>query len=188
MMELDNIKSGWQNLNVKSVIDEEKLQNIIRKRGHGAHASLVRWETFALVLLIFILPICLVYLYTEKLYVALYFTLSCIAGGVWQFYKLRCLKGIDLMGMPVTKVAPKVANYRKYIQYELYIGLIWFIGWMILMVISNNRISLYGILTAAIIGIISILIMLYVYKKIFINKIKSINDSLDELREFEAEN
>ena len=72
MMELDNIKSGWQNLNVKSVIDEEKLQNIIRKRGHGAHASLVRWETFALVLLIFILPICVVYLCSTILYFVMY--------------------------------------------------------------------------------------------------------------------
>lgn len=187
-MELDNIKSGWQNLKVKSVIDEEKLQNIIRKRGQSAHGSLVRWEKFGLLILVLLIPICIAFLCTEKLYIALYLTIPCVIGGVWQFYKFMYLKKIDLMNMPVTKVAPLVTNYRKFVQYEMCIGLVWFVGWMILMVISNNRENLYGIISAIIIGVLSILIMLYAYKKIYVNKIKSIDQSLDELREFEKEN
>lgn len=186
-MELDNIKKEWGKLEIKSTIDEEKLQRIIRKRGQGAYSSLMRWESFSFLGIIFCLLFAYALFLDGKLYITIYFLSGCVIGFIWQIYKIRFLRKIDMISMPVMKIIPKVIQYRQYILKEIYVGICWFIGWMCLLILSRDIPSIYSIIILALVGAVLIYLMVLFYKAIYFKKINKINESLNELKDFESE-
>ena len=197
-MELDNLKESWKEANIKPIMDEEKIQHIINNQGHSAYNSLLNYEKLGIFLAIILLPLSL--LFDDTALVILYLT-SVPFMLIWQIYKYKFLKKIDLAAMNILNVSKKITMYKKYLSIEFFIGMIWGIVCCLLFVFrtlivnfaKKNHINTDQVETSNIIlWLLSAFLFLAVigglaYKFLYIRNIKRLQDSISEIQEFEQE-
>ncbi len=202
-MELDEMKNLWEKTNKiaeKTKISEGKIIEMLRKSYKGAMNSLLSLEILGLII---ILP-CATIIYCMFSFWnlnAIYgvevlkwtFIALCIIGFFWQGYKYKFLKGIKIAEMNILEVSQKVLRYRKYIINEAIAGTIFFIIFMIPLMYFvytfrfGNEIIFPLIIYYATIFALGVLMILFLYKKLYFNNIKKIQESLAEIEEFQKE-
>lgn len=179
-------------------MDEEKIQHIINNQGHSAYNSLLNYEKLGIFLAIILLPLSL--LFDDTALVILYLT-SVPFMLIWQIYKYKFLKKIDLAAMNILNVSKKITMYKKYLSIEFFIGMIWGIVFCLLFVFrtlivnfaKKNHINTDQVETSTIIlWLLSAFLFLAVigglaYKFLYIRNIKRLQDSISEIQEFEQE-
>lgn len=185
-MDLDNIKKTWQETNITPSIDEQKIEKMLSNEGHSAFNSLLKYEKMGRVAMI----ICLLIAYpifSNHLSVLIIYTISVILGFFWQMYKVRKLKKVDIAHQSITEISNQVYWYRKIISKEFIIGIIWFIGVVLLLgylEFSEKSMRPATFIIAMSIAFIGVLIT---YKILYWNNIKKLEDAIKEVKEFEKE-
>ncbi|WP_108823137.1 hypothetical protein [Dysgonomonas sp. Marseille-P4361] len=186
-MDLDNIKKAWQETNISPSIDEQKIEKMLSNEGHSAFNSLLKYEKLGRTLMI----ICLLIAYpvfSNHLSVFIIYTVSVILGFFWQLYKVRKLKEIDIAHQSITQISNQVYWYRKIIFKEFVIGIIWFVGLVMLLgylEFSDKSIRPTAFIIAMSIAFIGVIIT---YKLLYWNNIKKLEEAIKEVEEFEKEN
>jgi hypothetical protein len=190
-MDLDNIKKTWQETEIKPTIDNEKIQKMISNEGRSAFNSLLRYEKIGIILLI----ICIPMIYALSLRhtpVIVFYIFSVVVFLVWQVYKFKKLRGINLSEMGITEISSHFYWYRKAILKEFVAGLVWIIFFSILFgyfELFNNPDYFYKRLIIFVISVlIGLFIAIVIYKMIYWNNIKKMEISIREIQEFEKDN
>lgn len=192
-MDLDNIKKTWQQAELKPTIGEEKIQKMLDNKGQSAFNSIIRYEKFGIIGLI----ICLLVAYpvfSRHMPVFYTYLITCLLGVAWQIYKFRTLKNANIADAGITDVAKLYYRYRKMIIKEFIVGLVWFLFFVILLGYlelspkwGTNHFKNYLIIFVISMSI-GILVGVFLYKKIYWNNLKRIEESLNEVEYFENEN
>jgi len=190
-MDLDNIKKTWQETDIKPDIDNEKIRKMLSNEGHSAFNSLLRYERLGIAVLLLCLP--LGYLvFSKYLPLALCFIGSALLALLWQVFKLRKLKQMDMATMSITEVSCHVYWYRKIIIREFFVGAVWlicffiFFGYYELIYDSASFTRQLIVLIAAI--AIGIIVAFVIYKVLYLNNIKKLEAAIKELEDFEKDN
>ena len=201
-MELDEIKNLWEKVNKlseKTSITKEKILKMLQSSYKGAMKSLLNFELLGVIMMLpcaFLLIVVYKLFYKESTLgmIAIYaFSIAFVIGFFWQLYKYNYLKKIDIAKMNILQISEKMLKYRKYIVYEAIIAVAIFIVILIPLMYSvyttnfGKEIYMPLISYYAIIFILGILLMLYLYKKMYFNNIKKIQESLAEIEDFQTE-
>lgn len=195
-MDLDKLKKSWQEADVTPTIHENKIQKMLDNKGKGAFENLLRVEKIFFWLLIPCAFAGLFFYHMHPLPGIVYFALL-IPAFFWQAYKIRTLKKIDLSNMGILEVSKCMVRYKKNIFWEIIVGVVWVIIFFIFYVYwglpamfprlynEDSEFSLLILLIGTI--VLSIVIGLVLYKYLYINNIKKVQDSIREIEEFEKE-
>lgn len=186
-MDLDNIKKTWQETDITPSIDEQKIEKMLSNEGNSAFNSLLKYEKLGRIAMI----ICLLIAYpvfSNHLFIFIFYSISCILGYFWQIHKIKKLKKIDIANQSITEISNQVYWYRKIISKEFIIGIGWFIGFVLLLgylELSAKAMRPAVYITTMIIAFIGILIT---YRLLYWNNIKKLEAAIKEIEEFEKEN
>ena len=201
-MELDEIKNLWEKVNKlseKTSITKEKILKMLQSSYKGSMKSLLNFELLGTIIT---LPCAFLLIVVYQLFykastlgmIAIYaLSFAFVIGFFWQLYKYNYLKKIDIAKMNILQISEKMLKYRKYIVYEAIIAVAIFIVILIPLMYSvyttnfGKEIYMPLISYYAIIFILGILLMLYLYKKMYFNNIKKIQESLAEIEDFQTE-
>lgn len=198
-MELDSLKKSWQEANIKPAMDEDKIQYMINNQGHSAFSSLLKFEKIGIIAVTICLPLSLIF---KEIELVILYLVSVPIMIIWQIYKYKYLKKIDLTSMNILEVSKRITKYKKYLSIEFIIGLVWLIIFCLLFVfkalivdMANIRhIAVEQIETSVIVlSIIGIFILLVItatllFKFLYLNNIKRIQSAIKEIQDFEQEN
>lgn len=197
-MDLDNIKKAWQESTPSPGISEEKIQQMLDNRGKSAFGSLIKYERWNLISLFICIPLSFVFI--DRITIIVYLC-SLFLGLIWQIYKFGFLRKINLAEMGILEISSRIATYKKFISREFIAGLIWAIPflalWLARIAISKELFSLIinptlviamFVVIYLIIATTVIVIAWALYKHMYINKIKIIEKSIQEIKEFEKDN
>jgi hypothetical protein len=199
IMDLDNIKSKWNQIDITSSVSEDEIKQILKKKGKTGLNKLIRLEIIFLVTSVLLIgaPFLHNYFFTEQLgytkSLKILFISYCIFFIVWQNIKLRHLLKINIDKNNLMTCSSQVLRYRRYLTFEIFLGFILLITFMfafginILSVVPEHAKIYFGIYIA-IITLIGALIVLLFYKKTYSKQIKKIREALKEIEEFEKEN
>lgn len=191
-MDLDELKESWQNIDTPPITDETKIQHIINHRGLSAFNSLLRTEKVFIILLI--LCVFISFTLKDQLCFIVYIISVFIAIG-WQVYKYGLLKKLQFARMSLLEVAAKISTYKKYIYYEIIVGGIWGIGFVLLWITrvvaydfvrcsSNQSINVASFIFIFLAIVVFIALwMLVLYKFLYMNKIRIIKEAIREAEE-----
>ncbi|MFV0418172.1 MAG: hypothetical protein ACK5KT_05535 [Dysgonomonas sp.] len=198
-MDLDNIKKSWQNADVKPIINEDKIQRILDNRGKGAFDALLKYDKLFFWLLIpcFLLGL-LISFFMHPL-PGIFYSILVIIGFFWQAYKIKVLKSFDLSAMGILEVSKCITKYKKYIVYEILIGLVSIIPFFIFYTyyglpemfprLYQGESASTSLLIILIIEIVLTLIISYwIYKRTYLKNIRKIEKSVKEIEYFENDN
>lgn len=196
-MDLDNIKKTWQATDLKSTVGEDKIKKMLDNKGRGAFANLLKFEKLFFLLLIPCLFFAIA-LFFMHLFPAIVYSALLIPAFVWQNYKIRYLKGIDFSAMGILEVSKKMTRYKKFLFYEIVVGVVWAILFLVsytyyglpkifprLFVEGGS--NLYTIIFVSTV-LLTFLSLTVIYKYIYFNNIKKIQEAVKEVEEFEEDN
>ena len=190
-MDLDNIKKTWQETEMKPTIDNEKIQKMISNEGRSAFNSLLRYEKLGIILLIICIPMIFA-LSLRHTPVIVFYLLSVAMFLVWQVYKFRKLRRINLSEMGITEISSHFYWYRKAILKEFVTGLVWIMFFFILFgyfELPDDPDYLYRHLIILVISVlIGLFVAIIIYKMIYWNNIKKMENSIGEIKDFEKDN
>jgi len=200
-MELDDIKKLWNEIDLlkeKQHVSDNRIKELLKQEGKSALAKLIKMAKFGMIAPI---PLGLLYcLISQKFFEAggyyvicpLAFLLICILLVPHNIKKYRFLKEIDYSKMTVKEVAEKILKYQHNVQkFQLYgtTGFFIFMGvWSYLyyMLCFGSKIIWGFIIYQIVIYLAGGLILIpFLYKKLYYNNINRIKASLEELKEFE---
>ncbi len=201
-MNLDQIKESWKKFDEngdKKVVNESIIQLMLQNVKNGSFSKLLYWEKLGAIIMlpsaafVWFAPRYKFRFFPDEtifwLNIALgVYVVLCIAFFFWQLYKFKFLKSIDLTLMNITETAKKMALYAKYIHNEIIFGIIFLILYFAfypLFFSFKSGFSLGFIIFSAIVIIFSILMMLFLYRKIYLNNINQIKKTLEEIESFE---
>jgi len=197
-MDLDKIKEIWKENDIKPSIGEDKIYKMLDNKGKSALNGLLRFEKISVCLLPFFIFAPFIHNHYNKLapyplFSIILFIGLCIIGFFWQLYKIRLLKKIDPEKMDVILYSKHIALYRKYISYEIIVGICWLIAFVLSYFFSlTHRIPgehmMFFIIFMAVLLIISVIIIVLFYKWLYTKKIKEIERNIKEIEEFEHDN
>ena len=190
-MDLDNIKKTWQETNIKPGIDDEKIRKMLSNEGHSAFNSLLRYEKLGIAVLVICLPLGYL-LFSKYTPLALCFIGSNLLALLWQIYKLRKLKQVDMVTMSITEVSCHIYWYRKIIIREFFVGAIWLICFFIFfgyyeLIYDSASFTRQLIVIAAVI-VIGLAVAYIIYKILYLNNIKKLETAIKEIEDFEKDN
>ncbi|NDW08536.1 hypothetical protein [Dysgonomonas sp. 520] len=196
-MDLDNIKSKWNNLDVEPTISEEKIRRMVDNRGQGALSKLKKMEfiflftTLCCIPFPFIHNMIFVHAQYNTVLKACYIA-TCLIMFCWQMFKFRYLKNIDFEKQDILTSSKKILRYKMYISYEKWGGAVFAILFMssfTYTIIGNlpEYARIYFIIYTAIIIAAILFIVFLFYKKTYRKFIQQIQDSLKEIEDFETE-
>lgn len=197
-MDLDKLKETWQSAEIKSSIDEDKIQRILNFRGQRAFnkirlyekSSLIASATMIFVGILFIILSYSSVLNTEKIIVPIFITISSILIFIWNIYKIRFFNKIDIARMDVISISKSMNTYKKYLATEGIIAFAWTVAFAAIFVSSLmfhlNWIKqiIFGVSICIFISLISYLAYKFTIKK----DLKTIKKSIQEIEEIEKEN
>lgn len=198
-MDLDNIKKTWQQTEIKPTINDEKIQRMLDSRGKNSLESLMTYEKWGMIIGLACIPISFV---LQNKYLIIIFLTGAICSEIWQIYKYRFLKRINLSTMSILDVSNAMIKYKKYIFREFIGGTIWAILFMgSLMYIQmfhdlllnhpekTKTFAFLMVLSIAIGFIALTLSTIYIlYRYTYIQNIKQIEKSIEEIKDFEQGN
>jgi hypothetical protein len=183
-MDLDNIKKTWQQTDIRPDIDDDKIRKMLSNEGHSAFNSLLKYERFGIIMLIICLPIGYL-VFGKYMPVAVSYIISVLLGILWQLYKYRKLKKVDMAQHSITEISNQVYRYRKIIYKEFIVGLVWFIAFVLFLgywEFSDEGIPSFIYIIAMAIAFVAVI---FTYKKLYWNNIKKLEAAIKEVEEFE---
>ncbi|MDH6355163.1 cbb3-type cytochrome oxidase subunit 3 [Dysgonomonas sp. PH5-45] len=195
-MDLDNLKAKWNEIDVTPTISEDKIQQMVNNKGKSALGKLLRLEKIGLVVLFLCIGIPFLHnhLSHERLgytpFLLYGYILLCVGGIFWQYYKIKLLRGINLDKLDIVTCLKSILRYKKYINNELFVGiiiLILFLGcytWSVIDLIPDAQKVVFAVYVA-VITLIFIGIIFIFYRKMYKKRIVQIEDSLQEVKDFE---
>jgi len=204
-MDLDNLKKTWQETQVKPTIDECKIQKMLDNRGQSAFERLIRYDKIFLWLLIPCVFASILFYYMHPIPGIIY-SIVLVYGFCWQIYKLRFMKKVDLSEMGILEVSKCITKYKKLLLYEIIIGAVgivfFFVPYvyfglpgMISKMSGKNTeqiqttFDIYHMTIMLVIMIVSVVVIsFFLYKYMYFNNIKQVQNSIREIEEFEKEN
>lgn len=190
-MDLDNIKKTWQETEIKPTIDNEKIQKMISNEGRSAFNSLLRYEKIGIILLIVCIPMIFA-LSLRHTPVIVFYLFSVVVFLVWQVYKFKKLRRINLSEMGITEISNHFYWYRKVILKEFVAGLVWFIFFFILFgyfeLLDDSDYFYKHLIILVISALIGLFVAIIIYKMIYWNNIKKMENSIREIQDFEEDN
>lgn len=197
-MDLDNIKSKWNELEINPTISEDKIQKMVDNEGKGALSKLIRMEKIFILTSVLCLgfPFLFNWIFASMrplphLFTIIYLTF-CVIAIFSQTYKIRHLKSIDLNQADILTCSKKILKYRMYINYELFAGLIFAVLMMSIftydmMEIVPEKHKMFYIIFILVETLLIVLFVFIFYRKMYYKKIKQIESSLKEIDEFEKD-
>jgi hypothetical protein len=204
-MDLDNLKKTWQATEVRPTIDECKIQKMLDNRGQSAFEKLIKYDRIFLWLLIPCIFAGVLFYYIHPVPGIIY-CIVLINGFCWQTYKLRFMKKVNLSEMGILEVSRCITKYRKLLLYEIIIGsvgiVVFFVPYIyfgipgMLSKISGRNSeqvqATFDICHMAVMLIITIVsaavLSFFLYKYMYFDNIKQVQNSIKEIEEFEKEN
>lgn len=196
-MDLDNIKKTWNDDLFTPSFSEDNIRQIIYRKGKTA-LSLLLW--FEIIGLIIVLPL-MVVPYIHELYLPrvpypaftkYFFMCGCCISFLWQIYKVRLLKEIDLKQMDILSGLKVISKYKLYIKREIIVGMAFaciVLGSFFLEYVDtisdHGRLSFY-VYNIAVLVAFSLIILAF-YKYFYKKNIKNIMSALEEVKEMEKE-
>jgi hypothetical protein len=199
-MDLDNLKKAWLETEIKPTIDECKIQRMLDNKGQSAYAKLIKYDKLFLRLLILCAFADIFLFYLHYIPGIIYFVLL-VYSLYWQLYKLRIMKKTDLSEMTILEVSKRITKYKKLLLYEITIstiGIVIFSISYIYLGIPNMMNKLSGVnqelvqpdfaIALLIMIIATLAISYFLYKYMYFDNIKKVQDSIREIDEFEKEN
>lgn len=204
-MDLDNIKKTWQETEIKPTIDERKIQKMLGNKGQSAFERLIKYDKLFLRLLIPCFFAGMLFFYMHYIPGTIYFIMM-VYSFFLQRYKLKFMGAINLSEMGILEVSKAITKYKKILLYEIMIGAVCIPVFSISYLffgMPNFLIKLFGrdpevvhsfhdtshlIIMLAIMIIGSVILSFILYKYLYFNNIKQIQDSIREIEDFEKEN
>lgn len=196
-MDLDNIKKVWQVTGIKPAISDEKIQKIVDNKGKSAFEKLVKYEKLGLILGVICIPVSFTFRDTATI---IFYLSSILLILIWQVYKYRFLKRINLSEMGIIEISAKINRYKKYISREFIIGIVWvfvFTGFWCFNVIyedikaisDKSVIPLIVIFVVYIVMLSTLIVIAWaLYKAMYTTNIAALEKSIEEIEEFEKDN
>ncbi|WP_165044170.1 hypothetical protein [Dysgonomonas sp. ZJ709] len=197
-MDLDNIKKSWQEREIKPTISEEKIQRMLDNRGKNALENLMTFEKWGLLVGLLCLPCSFIF---DEDFLFFFYLASVICMLIWQTYKYKFLKKINLSKIGILDISIAITKYRKYIFAELILAILWifiFMGSFLYLKIfkrifahleETSTFNLSITLSIAIGTIFTLALTAYVlYRYIYMQNIKQIEKSIAEIKDFEQDN
>lgn len=197
-MDLDKLKDTWNKTDIQPKIDDEKIIRMLDKKGKGALQRLLWFEWFGAILVPILTVVAFIFnQYNPKVpystFTTIWFYSFCILAFFWQIFKLRLLKKMSPEDNDILTSLKTITSYKKYIRYELFIGCIWLIifvishSFTILSYVSENRFMSF-VITLSVATILIIALVLLLYRKLYYKNINSIKHSIEEIKDFEEGN
>ena len=199
-MEPDEIKKMWQEVNLlkeKQQFSDLKIKEMLKNKGKTALSKLLNTANFYRFAMIplGILFCFLSHNFFEKGgYYTIYpliFLLFCICLEPFEIYLYRLLKEIDFAVMPVKEVSKRILKYQNFIRkwkmYGITFGIVYLGFWYYLFykIIIGNEI-VWGLIIFMFLMCIAVgFFTPFLLKKLYFNHINQIQESLNELKEFE---
>lgn len=189
-MELEELKKSWnifdEHLKGKEILKEEDLNRLIRHAGKEIHAI----ARLNLQLLLISVPILLLFLadvwFSGKLNVFyIIIILSWIPAFCWDIFILRFLRRTRVDEMPPVEVIGRVNRIHRWMIRERMIA----VGYLLLLAILSFfywQVWQYGAVPVLFLMFLwggGLALILWIYRKKVLNRIREIKKNLDELKE-----
>lgn len=189
-MELEELKKSWnifdEHLKGKKILKEEDLNRLIRHAGKGIHAI----ARLNLQLLLISVPILLLFLadvwFSGKLNVFyIIIILSWIPAFCWDIFILRFLRRTRVDEMPPVEVIGRVNRIHRWMIRERMIA----VGYLLLLAILSFiywQVWQYGVVPVLFLMFLwggGLALILWIYRKKVLNRIREIKKNLNELKE-----
>lgn len=195
-MDLDKIKTEWKQLDDTSYINEDKIKKMVANKGKSALSKLIRLELIGLIVAILCIgvPVLHNYVFTEKIgytpFLKCFYWTFCVIAFGWQFYKLNFLRKINLDKSDILTCSKQILRYRRFLTRELLGGIIIVIVFMAMfglnaILIVPAGMKVYFAVYIGFITLVGLLALLWFYKATYKKYIKNIEQSLDEIKDFE---
>lgn len=196
-MDIDNIKKVWQETTVVPSITDCEIQQMLDNRGKSAFEKLLRYEKIGLIICFLCIPMSFLF---KDVFLIIFYLCSIVLAVVWQIYKYRFLKKIDIVKMGILQISASINRYKKYLYKEIILGFIWAflfcLAWLYkkvdqdiskdFLIRENSPLIIVGVFIALILFIFSFAYTLY--RLLYLNNIKVLEKSIQEVEEFEKEN
>lgn len=201
-MDLDKLKKSWTESSVNTstpIINNDNLFVLIHSKGKTALEKLMILEVVCAVLAVLCvgfphlhgllfpripMPILLKYSYI----------VLCVVWFLWQLYKIRLLKKIDVRKESLLSCSKYILRYRMNIRWELIFSLILIFIFVFSFTFSysdkllSDRLQLFfylfNILNFGVVGYITYLF----YGRFYLKRIKELMSALDEVKELDNGN
>lgn len=146
-MELNQLKNTWKKVSEKETkANDAQILKLLKDSNQSALSRVISLETIAfkasfILPVIFILINVLVYLMFPEFgkgyvfYLSPLLVLYCVSLGIWQSFKLKYLKKIDIVNDGILSVSKFINKYRRLSVYEAVIGLVWLISFIYTMLV-----------------------------------------------------
>ena len=189
-MELEELKKSWnaldEHLKDKEFIKEEELEKLIRHADKGIHAIArlnIKLILISLTILILYLAEVLLHNRLNPIYIIIIF--AWIPALCWDIVTTRFLQRTQIDEMPLVEVISRVNRIHRWtirerliaIAFLLVLAILSFIYWQVWQY-GMGMIAFFILLWGGGLGLI-----LWIYRKKFLNRIHEIKKNLSELNE-----
>lgn len=197
-MDLDKIKEIWDKTEIQATIGDEDICKMLSAKRNNALDKLLLYEKIGVVVLFLLIPFPVFFNWMFPLspfsfFNLIWYTCFCILAFFWGIYKVRCLKKIDLEKNNLLTSLKQMTRYKLYIRCDFFIGLCWFVVFIVsyvsslVWIIPKHNFFLF-IATNIAVNILLILLVTFLYKIMYTNNINKIMQSIVEIRELERDN
>ena len=193
-MDLDKIKTDWQQATPKSIIDEEKINRMVGNEGKSAFNYIVKYCKVSMISLPLLALYPLLVPFFRFPTLIIFYCGTCFVGFLWECYKFRMYKSVDMVKMNILDISRFYIRLRKYIIYEAIVMVVWFISYSGLFIIFEYKYTWNeeeaSMMLPASIAIFSIgfVLTMWICWKIYWKKIRILGNSIREVEEFERDN
>ncbi len=189
-MELEELKKSWnafdEHLKDKELIKEEELGQLLQHTNKGIHAIArlnIKLILISLPILVLFLAEIIMHGRLNPIYIII--LLTWIPAFVWDIFTTRFLQHTKVDEMPLVEVIKRVNRIHQWVIQERIIATIFllvlaalsFIYWQIWQY-GIGMISLFVLLWGG-----GLVLILWIYRKKFLNRIQEIKKNLAELNE-----
>lgn len=198
-MELDELRNTWsaldKRLDKNSLLSDRIIKEMLHAKSNKSLGRLLGYEVFGMVVLLIVFPL-VVYMWFKfhiresnigAVFIMFLFIVG-IVGVIWQVVKIIILLKIDFSGNIKDNLL-LTNKYNIFIRREKYAAIIMIpvfcLFGVCLYAEYNANAVLWTFLTCIL--LVTILFTIYQYKRIYDKNIKSILQSLEELKELEDE-
>lgn len=196
-MDLDELKNIWSKTDQSSGIDGDVLRKMLNNKGQTALSRLLVFEKVSLCLSILLISIPFLHNYLFPIakysFFSLFWFISfCVILFVWEMIKIKLLKKIDVQRISLLASMKYITRYKRFLQYELFVGVLWFVIFLISFVyplidlISEDKLG-YFLLFIGCLVIVSMVAIFLFYKLFYRKSIEKIEKSIQEILDFENE-
>ena len=193
-MDLDNLKKTWQQTDIKPNLEDKNILQMLNNRTKGSYAQLLKAEqTFLILAIVIGLGGGALFCFIDYRMGLLYFFMLGLSA-IWQSYKIRFLKKMDTLKMGIVEISQHINRYRKFIYWEILGGVplaLVFVTLFSLFYLKPKDFTLESLMPtiafASTVLIITTIIVIPIYKIVYLKNIKNIEKSVAEVNEYRNE-